>query len=151
MIDTGIFAGFLAVSAIQDLRKKRVELWIYLLFGGMAFVWAGCQILRARETYLILDHLASVVIGIGILLAGVWSDGAVGSGDGLFFCVAGVILGFWENVMLLLYGTLLCGLFSLGYFLWGRVHGMEGVGKTMIPFLPFVAVPGIWLIVERIS
>jgi len=151
VIGIGIFAGFLTFSAIQDLRKKRVAVWIYMLFGGLALLWAGCRIVRARETYVILDHLASILIGIVILLAGIWSDGAVGSGDGWFFCVAGVILGFWENVMLLLYGTLLCGLFSLGYFFWGKIHQREGVGKTMIPFLPFVAIPGIWLIVERIS
>ena len=84
MIGIGIFAGFLTFSAIQDLRKKRVAVWIYMLFGGLALLWAGCRIVRARETYVILDHLASILIGIVILLAGIWSDGAVGSGDGWF-------------------------------------------------------------------
>lgn len=150
VIGTGIFAGFLAVSAIQDLRRKKVARWIYLFFGVLSLIWAGNRFIKAQETYVILDHLAAVVIGMGILFVGVWSEGAVGAGDGWFFCITGVILGFWENVMLLLYGTLLCGLFSLGYFFWGKIHGIEGVGKRTIPFLPFVAVPGVWLIAERI-
>ena len=74
MIGIGIFAGFLTFSAIQDLRKKRVAVWIYMLFGGLALLWAGCRIVRARETYVILDHLASILIGIVILLAGIWHE-----------------------------------------------------------------------------
>lgn len=150
-IGTGIFAGFLLISSIQDLRKKKVEIWIYLVFGTFALIWAGSCMIKADQGYQIVDHLAAVVIGLCILLFGIWSEGAVGIGDGCFFCVAGVIFGFWENMMLLLYGTLFCGLFSLGYFFLGKICGKENIGKETVPFLPFVAVPGIWLIAEKLS
>ena len=141
-----VFGSFLALAAGQDLRRKQVDLWVYLLFGAAALIlgiggpgggdwgWA--------------EHLAAAGLG-GILLGiGAVSGGGIGAGDGLFFAVSGLYVGFWENMMMLCYGTMLCGLFCLGYYVWCLAGRAQDRRHDRIPFLPFVVLPGIWVLLQ---
>lgn len=142
----GIFLCFVLLAAGQDLKRKQVDVCIYLVFG-IAAMGSVCIQLAAGETYNLLEHVAAASIGVGLLGLGMLSGGSIGTGDGCFFLVSGLMLGFWENLAMLCYGTLLCGVFCLIYFWWGRMHGWKNIGKQTIPFLPFAALPGIWLAV----
>ncbi len=166
-----LFGIFLAVAAGQDLKKQRVDLWIYLLFGGLATavvigsqlsgmvdegmaaaVLAGSQPGRMTEGEICLKGLAEVIRSIcpGLVLLGVGkvSRGGIGTGDGCFFLISGLLISFWENMMILGYGTLLCGLYSLGYLVWKRMNRgtLADARRHTIPFLPFLLPPGIWLL-----
>lgn len=140
-----IFAGFLATAAVQDWRSKQVSVWVYLLFGAAALVGAGWRLL-AGEGLRWMELAGSICIGLSMLGAGFATGGAIGSGDGCFFLVSSLLLGFWDNLLLLCYGTLLCGSYGLGYLVWCRWHTTELEKKKVVPFLPFLVPPGIWLL-----
>lgn len=141
-----IFAVFLAIAAWQDLRRQAVDVWIYLLFGGLAIAAGVYRILILEETYAIAEHGAGIAMGLMLLALCRISGGGIGMGDGCFFLVTGILLGFWENVALLCYGTLLSGVFCLCWFVGGSMLGQENIRKKTFPFLPFLTLPGIWLI-----
>lgn len=142
----GLFLCFLLAAAGQDLRQKQVDIRTYLVFGLLAVSGVLVQMMRG-EACSLLEYVAGASIGMGLLGFTMLSSGSIGAGDGCFFLVSGLMLGFWENLALLCYGTLLCGLFCLVYFWWGRIKGRKNMGKQTVPFLPFAALPGIWLAV----
>lgn len=146
----GLYLIFLLVSAGCDLRKKRVPVWIYVVAGIVAVVWATVSTLVFRQTYQAAEHFAGVGVGAVLLLISVISGGSIGAGDGCFFIVAGLYLKFWEVLMILCYSTLLCGLYGLGYYVWKFIHGGVCAGKETIPFLPFVAAPSVWMVISEV-
>lgn len=145
-----IFGMFLAVAAGQDLKKKQVDIWIYFLFGGLALAAAAMQQLVGNDGYQWMEHLGGMCIGLLLSGLGIISRGSIGIGDGCFFLVSGMILKFQESMMLLCYGTLFCGLYCLVYLVWRRFHSdrIAGVRKHIVPFLPFLIPPGVWLVLD---
>lgn len=146
-----LFAGFLLLAAAQDLRKKEVDIWIFLLFGGMALVVLLKKAAANPEQWVLSEPAGGALLGVIIVVVSVFSRGKIGAGDGCFFIVSGLMLGFWENLLLIFYGMLLCGLFSLVYLVWCRLWLEKSVGAYTIPFLPFVALPGVWLVLQRVK
>lgn len=144
-----IFGVFLAIAAGQDFWKKRVDIWIYMLFGGLALTYRIVSLLGNSIT---VYHLTTYMGGIclGLVMAGfsVFSHGSIGIGDALFFCVSGILLKFQENVLLFCGGVFCCGLFSLVYllFLRFRAEEMKNMRKQTVPFLPFLIPTGILLL-----
>ena len=143
-----VFGMFLAVAAGQDLKKKQVDIWVYFLFGGLALAVAAMRQLVGNIGYQWMEHLGGICIGLLLSGLGIISRGGIGIGDGCFFLVSGMMLKFQESMMLLCYGTLLCGLYCLIYLVWRRFHaeGLVGVRKQIVPFLPFLIPPGMWLV-----
>lgn len=143
-----IFGVFLAIAAGQDFRKKQVDIWVYELFGGFALLNGAVHLLVGASKYQWLQSLGGICLGLLIVGGSVVSHGRIGLGDGYFFCVSGVLLGFQENMMLLCGGVLCSGLYSLVYLVWMRFAAAEigKMRKQVIPFLPFLIPTGIWLI-----
>lgn len=140
----GLFLCFMLLSAWQDLKRKQVDTLIYMVFSMAALIGIGIQLAMGRA-YNPLESVAAMSIGAGLLGLGMMSCGGIGTGDGCFFLVSGLMLGFWENMALLCYGTLFCGVFCLAYFGWGKLRRKENMRKKTVPFLPFTVLPGIWL------
>lgn len=147
-----IFGVFLAIAVGQDLKKQRVDLWVYGVFGSLAFLLAAGRQLRGMTGFQWQEYIGGISLGLMLLGIGMISRGSVGMGDGLFFLVSGMILKLPENMLLLSYGLLLCGLYSLGYLVWLRFRaiGIRTMRAQMIPFLPFLVPPGIWLLAAGI-
>lgn len=143
-----LFAAFLLLAAAQDLKEKQVDIWIYLLFGGAALALGTGRELADGAACSWLEYLSGVVPGIGLLAVSALSRGEIGAGDGYFFLVSGLFLEFWDNLMMLCYGVLFCGFYCLGYWFWCRFHMDMDAGKRIVPFLPFVVPPGIWLVMR---
>lgn len=142
----GIFLLFLLVAAGRDLKKKSVEIWIYLIFGIWALLDIGYRWVVMGQQIDCGNLFSSLCLGFGLLGCGIlWRD-AVGLGDGCFFLVSGLLLGFWENLALLCYGMLLCSLYCLGYLIWNQVYCHRNVRKDTVPFLPFLVPVGIWIV-----
>lgn len=137
-----LWIGFLMTAAIQDFRKKQVDIWVYLVFGALGAVWVGYRMIWYGEMYQFFDHATSCSLGFGLLGVSMMSRGEIGCGDGCFFLVSGILLGFWENLLLLLWGSLCCGLFCL-VLIAGDMVRQKKACRRSVPFLPFVALPGL--------
>lgn len=136
----GLYWGFLIAAAIQDFFRKKVDLWIFVVFGLLIAVGKGYLCMVEKEEFLWKDTTAGA--GIGILLMGMAaaSRGGIGMGDGCFFCISGLALGFWKNAVIFCVSVLICGTWSL--FLMAKNH-FSGrtcgrLRKKTVPFLPFV-------------
>lgn len=140
-----VFLGFTVTAALQDLSKKEVRLWVFVLFGGLAIMLNGYLWMASKEDFIWIKHLWSCCLGIGLLLLGKGIGGGIGAGDGLFFLVSGLLLDFGENLWILCGGIFLGGIYGLAIFGWNRIYGKKDMRKETIPFLPFVAIPGIWM------
>lgn len=141
---SGLFLSFLLIAAGQDVRRKCVDLWVYLLFGGLAvglcfYQWrTGCW-----NGW--IDVLSNACVGLGMIAIGILWKETIGLGDGCFFMVSGFLLGFWENLALLFYGLLLCGSYCLFRLVWEQIYICRNIRKQTVPFLPFLVPVGIWL------
>lgn len=138
-----LFSMFLLVAACQDMKKKSVGLWVYIIFG----IAAAVRFILLAGNVPGWDRLGGIFIGLVLLVLGKATAGAIGSGDGWFFAIAGGILGYKDILRLLAGGLLLCGLFSLVIYLKGRWIG-KNTGKETVPFLPFLVPVWIWMLLE---
>ncbi len=140
-----VFAVFLLTAAAQDFKRQQVKLWVYILFGLLALIWDGYLWRTADVGFSWNRHLASCSIGICLYLAGRLLEGGIGAGDGLFFLISGLMLDFSENLAVMCMGVMLCGLYGMVLFVWNQIYWKKNVRKLSIPFLPFAAIPGIWM------
>lgn len=112
----------------EDMDMQQASLW----FRGMAadssvsYLWAGC------------------LIGAALFLISRITDGALGQGDGLFFLIAGIYLGFWKNLFLLVSALFFCSITGLVYMILGRLKGKD-YRKRTLPLLVFTVPAGILL------
>lgn len=144
----GIFLAFLLVAAIQDLCRKKVKVWVFAVFGILA-LGVNMYLWIVQKEFMWKSHVLSVCLGAGLLILGKLCEGNIGMGDGFFFAVSGLMLEFWENLSLLCIGVMLCGSYGLAVVVWNQIRTGEKAGKRTVPFLPFVAIPGILLTMER--
>lgn len=148
-LETAVLAGFTALAAGQDLRKKQVDINLYWIFGMIAGailvfrMWENQNIMWEKAA----EGLFGFLPGLVLLGLGKVSRGSIGAGDGCYFLISGLLLGFWRNLAVLFYGTLCCGLFCLVYFVWGNFKKKDNLRKQTVPFLPFAAVPVFWMII----
>ena len=120
------FLLFLLSAAWQDLRKKSIRASTFYIWGMMGLMFRGIQILYrlqqmvCEETgksgeeifwsmaVLVLELFLDLFPGLLLLGISVVTEEAMGKGDGWFFLVSGLFLGFWKNVFLLTGGLFLC-------------------------------------------
>ena len=138
-----LFLGFLIIAAWQDARKKEIDAWIYVVFGSL--IWFGKLCFDGPVS--LGPEMVNAVPGILLVLFSKWSDGAVGEGDGWFFVVAGIALGFKRNVALFFVSLFLCVLWCAGLLMWGRAKNIF-VRKRTVPFLPFTVPAVLWMLVR---
>ena len=134
------FLLFLLSAAWQDLRKKSIRASTFYIWGMMGLMFRGIQILYrlqqmvCEETgksgeeifwsmaVLVLELFLDLFPGLLLLGISVVTEEAMGKGDGWFFLVSGLFLGFWKNVFLLTGGLFLC--FPVAVWLmigrWGK-------------------------------
>lgn len=153
------FFLYMMAAAWQDGRRKSVSGWLFLFFFSHFFVAQICQKAGVDMEKLPASfwfHGMSVnarimALGMGSLFGGILfliskcSQGALGEGDGIFFIIAGIYLGFWKNLVLFFSALLLCSFFGLALLVWGRMQGKDYRKKTL-PFLVFTLPMGIYLI-----
>ena len=132
-----IFGMFLLVAAWEDGRRKSVSIWLLLSAGAAGIILCFLQ----RENF--ANRFTGCLVGIALLVISGLTKESVGTGDGCFFIISGLFLPALSNLILLLYGLSLSGIFCGLFFLLNRVKGIN-VGKERIPFIPFL-VP-VWLV-----
>ena len=154
MLRSGFFM-VLAVTAFQDCRERRIRVSVFVIFGTAGIVLRGVELfleinalsgdwesvdLWGFAARRILDVGAAMAVGGGMLLWSAMTRGAIGRGDGLFFSVSGLYLGFFRNFILLM-GGLTCCFLVCGILVIKGVCAGQNVRRRSVPFLPFL-VPG---------
>ena len=125
-----IFAGYLGVLTVMDIRNKRLNL--LFLLSGFLLMTAGffCK----REIHpLLLATGASV--GLVFVLASRVTGESFGYGDSILIMIMGGFLGFWDILSLLTAAFLLAAVFSVIMLVRKKFNR-----KTAFPFVPFLMI-----------
>ena len=136
MWNTLFVTGWLIVSGIMDVKKRRVPVWM-LALGGVLAVWAAfCR----PSGY--LEILTGSLPGVLLLLIA-FATKKAGYGDGIVLCCLGVALGGERSLLLFGLSLFLISLCALILLALRRVKR-----NTDLPFLPFLAVA--WILVVNL-
>ncbi|MDF2905078.1 MAG: putative rane protein [Herbinix sp.] len=125
-----ILGAMLLCCAIQDLRNKKVTLWV-LIIGAVLTV--GC--LPFAHNLSIAGRIGGLAVGLAVVLLSKVTEGKIGMGDGILLCISGLSLGFWCNLELFGIALLLAAMLSILLLILRRVNR-----KQSIPFVPFLFV-----------
>lgn len=126
------YTVYLMLAVWRDLRYRKIPMWLYTIFGLGGII---INFLWTKVGW--WEVLSALLPGFLLLLLTKCTRGAIGAGDGLFFLVSAVYLGFWNTIELLLYGLIFCGICCMGIMAWGFMAGVN-VRKWRLPFLPFL-------------
>ena len=164
----GIFMLFLIMAAWQDFKTKEINVRLFWIFGvaGLGLcclsgVETAADVLASAQSQRLLPELWGNVFqsfllgqlpGLALFLFFKYGEG-IGKGDCWFFLICGWYLGLWDTIFVLGGAVLICGLAGLGYYVSGCIQGSQTGRmrrKMQWPFLPFAAVPGIWIAAVRL-
>lgn len=163
-----VFVIFLLAASWQDYKTRQVTVRLFRIAGAAALgLWfakgleVAAEVLSSGQNQKLAAELwelgwlflFGMMPGLALLCFSKIGMG-IGEGDGCFFLICGWYLGLWDTLFLLFGAVLLCGLSGLGYYVAGRARGSlisRERGKTQWPFLPFAAVPGVWIAAIRLK
>lgn len=152
------FLLYVLMSAWQDGKQRAVSGWLFLFFFVHFLTSQICcyacsanmENLPAAFWFHGIAHKSGIcslwmgsLIGGVLILVSYFSEGSMGKGDGIFFFIAGIYLGFWKNLILLCSSLFLCSFAGLVYLMWGMLHGKD-YRKRSLPFLVFALPAGIF-------
>ena len=123
-----VFAGYMIVLAVMDIRWKKLSFMI--LLSGTVPLAAG--FLCDREIHIILLAAGAAVGGIFLIISRVTED-SFGYGDSILIMIMGGFLGFWNILSLLTAAFSMAALFSIFMLIRKRFHR-----KSSFPFVPFL-------------
>lgn len=153
------FILYVVMAAWQDGRKRAVSGWVFLFFfvhfltsqicqkvfpvnmdQMPAAFWYQGMAVGTKMSFLWMGSL----IGVVLLIISKCSGGALGEGDGIFFVITGIYLGFWRNMLLFFSALFFSSFFGLVFLLWGRMAGKD-YRKKKLPFLVFTLPLSVYL------
>ena len=123
-----VFAGYMIVLAVMDIRWKKLSLMI--LLSGTVPLAAG--FLCDREIHIIL-LAAGAAVGVIFLIISRVTEDSFGYGDSILIMIMGGFLGFWNILSLLTAAFSMAALFSIFMLIRKRFHR-----KSSFPFVPFL-------------
>ena len=128
------------MMSIMDLKVKRISYaasTVCFIAIVSSFIF---EIIKGRMPDLF--SLAGVLLGVALILLSKLTDGSIGMGDGIVFCLTGMVLGLAGNFSLLCTSLLLAGILSIVLICTRMIKKSDS-----IPFVPvvFLAFGGMWL------
>jgi len=123
-----IIGILLFFCGIQDIRSKKVSLWIVLIGAILVSICAVNM-----TTLSLIDRFGGLGVGAFVIGISLLTGGKIGMGDGLLLCVTGIGLGFWHNLELFALALLIAAIVSI-FLLTFRLADR----KKTIPFVPFI-------------
>lgn len=152
LIQTIIVAVCLGIMSVQDIRQRKVSMWLVFFLGAMGIALLASDLSGAAwpdwnhtvsdsdQTAVLSDmkgcwqlHLAGVLPGAVLWIVGKVSGNRIGSGDGYVLMALGIYLGLWNVVNCLLYGSVFCAI--AGAVLLALKKKTK---QDALPFLPFL-------------
>lgn len=122
---------YLFMMSVYDIRKRRIHMGISAVIAALLGAVQLCLIFQGEVVW----YGAFTGVAAGGLMLGISriTGGELGFGDGIVFVISGLLLGLFENVLLLFISLLFSAV--AGIFLLLIKH----VGrKYTLPFIPFV-------------
>lgn len=124
----GLIGILLLIGALQDIRAKRIHLWI-ILTGGLTL----CVCILFSHNISLTDRVGGLSVGLFVILVSKITGGKIGMGDGFLLCVTGIGLGFWGNLELFALALFAAAVLSVFLLLFKKADR-----KKCIPFVPFL-------------
>lgn len=131
----------LVLCSAQDMYKKKLLVWPLVLFA-LLVILCSCF----SNSISILDRLGGFILGLGVILLSLVTGGKIGLGDGIILAITGIGLGLWANMELFAIALFLAAIVSI-LLLILRIANR----KKSIPFVPFLLVSYLFMIVIRIK
>ncbi len=128
-----LFMVFLGIAAWQDARSKEVDAWLYVVFGGLVWFEKLCFSWPVQMG----PEILNILPGAAMLLLSRWSEGAIGEGDGWFFVIAGVALG-WKKVLQYFWPVCFYAASGVQGLRCGEKCGMFPCGNEPFPSCPLL-------------
>ena len=125
-----LFAGYLLVLTIMDIRTRKLHLGI--LLSGFPLAVAGRIAVGNIPAALVIAGGASG--GLFVIVSRVTEE-AFGYGDSILITITGIFLGIWDLLSMLAASFFLAAVFS-GIMLSRKRY----TRKSSFPFVPFLAV-----------
>ena len=134
------FLLFFSISALSDLRRKRIPRWIFWLFLPPGLISFLLPLLPPEKG----GALSLLLPGFLLLLLSHFSCSALGRGDAVFFLISALYLPLRSLLFLLFSGVFVSGL--VGAFLLIRLRFQRRSARSLrFPFLPCL-LPGLLLL-----
>lgn len=135
-MESFVLLGALGIESLEDLRNKRLTVWILCLTGIVGVI---LHAVFQRGEYLSL--LGGIAVGVIMIVVSLLSRGRVGLGDGLMLTVTGIYLGFEKNLVLFVLSQLLTACYALFLLVFRKKKG-----SYEIPFVPFMLIAYVGLL-----
>lgn len=123
-----IMICLLGACSYTDIEKKEISLSFISVFLGIEIIYL---IVFKRGS--LWQQCSGIIVGVAVLVYSKMSKGAIGEGDGYLLVATGLMLGWRDNIVLLIGALILAGSFSIFLLLFKKVNK-----KKEIPFAPFL-------------
>lgn len=125
-----VFAGYLGVLTVMDIRYKQLNL--LFLLSGVVPVTVGWFCGSGIHPLL---SVTGAGVGLIFLLASRVTEESFGYGDSILILIMGGFLGFWNILSLLTAAFLMAAVFSVIMLIRKRFSR-----KSAFPFVPFLMI-----------
>lgn len=122
----GIEGLLLLLAGLEDIRKKKIHLFLILAIGTTALL--GCIV---RQDYGWHGALGGFLIGICVIGISVISGEQIGKGDGMVIAALGILCGVRNTLGIVCFASLFMLVPALVL-----IVSRKGNKKTKLPFLP---------------
>jgi len=124
-----IVAIILLVLSMVDIRSKRIPL--LMIVGLIVLAIISSLALQPVDWVLMA---AGAVVGLVFIIVSKVTREKLGYGDSLILLALGILLGFWEVMILILIAFLASACFGIIMVCWKKKNK-----NTSFPFVPFIA------------
>lgn len=122
---------YLFVMSIYDVKKREIQMGFSALAAVLLLVGQLICLFQGKLPWYFIP--GGIIPGCFLIWLSWFSKGQVGIGDGIVFVVSGILLGFFETVVLL-FVSLLFAAVSGGIMIFLKRLNR----KDSLPFVPFI-------------
>lgn len=119
---------YISAAGFMDYKKRSIP--IYLPIIGLGF---GLFAYMFQQDYLIKEVLIAVIPGLVFVIISIITSGKIGLGDGFIMIPFGILLGFWDSTISMIYAMIFSGIVALIL-----LTTKKRSGNYEMPFLPFL-------------
>lgn len=135
-----IFIGvILFLSSIKDIKSRQISMTLMIL--GMVVLF---MCIPFRGDLSMIDGLLGTAVGFIMIGIGKLTRWKIGMGDGIVLILTGMGVGFWENIVTLLYSLFIIFIFTVILLLMKKI-----TSKTTLPFVPFLFLGYLGMILSK--
>lgn len=128
MIRDFIALMYLSTAGFMDYRKRSIPLYLPIIGIGL-----GTFLFLFQRDYSIKEMLIAIIPGLTFVVVSFVTSGKIGLGDGLIMIPFGILMGFWDSTISMVYAMIFSGTVALFLLATKKRNG-----NYEMPFLPFL-------------